>query len=335
LSVGWPEAFWFAPLLLLFYPLWRWREKQRPTLPYPDTRFLKITPTRRVWLARWVPFIGRLLTGILLLLALANPRWPVPGSQIPSEGIALVFVLDVSGSMAERDVLLDGQPVTRLQAASSVLKRYLSGTGANARGNDAIGLVTFAVRPVDVCPPTLSHASVEYFLNQAQPVGTVPDSSTNIGDAMGVAVDLLRRSGLKSQAIVLISDGEHTVPAEVDKDALKPRQAAQLAAAFGIRVHTIFLSGAPGGDAAKLAEQQRAEATLRSVAEMTQGQASLASDGDGLAQISQKLDALEKSRITSFLYTEYLEGRTWLLLAALVVLLTTIVLEESWLRVVP
>jgi len=335
LSVAWPEAFWFAPVLLLFYPLWRWREKQRPTLPYPDTRFLQVTASHRVWLARWLPLLGRWLVGVLLLLALANPRWPVPGSQIPSEGIALMFVLDVSGSMAERDVLLDGQPVTRLQAACSVLKRYLAGSGASARGNDAIGLVTFALRPIDVCPPTLSHASVEYFLNQAQPIGTVPDSSTNIGDAMGVAVDLLRRSGLKSQLMVLISDGEHPVPSEIDKDALKPRQAAQLAAAFGIRVHTIFLSGSPGGDATKLAEQRRAEATLRSVSEMTQGQASLASDGDSLALISQKLDTLEKSRITSFLYTEYLEGRPWLLALALVVLCATIVLEETWFRVVP
>jgi Ca-activated chloride channel family protein len=277
-----------------------------------------------------------MLTALIMVLAMMGPRWPVPGSRIPSEGIALVFVLDVSGSMGESDVLLEGQPVTRLQAAVSVIQRFLAGgEGFSYRGNDAVGLVTFAARPIEVCPPTLSHHAVRYYLERAKPIGTIPDSSTNIGDALGVAIDLLRRSSIKSQAIVLISDGEHTVPAELEPEALKPRQAAQLAAALGIRVHTIFLAGATGGDAARQAEQERAEKSLQSVAQMTQGVSASASNGTGLQQMSQKLDALEKSRLESYVYTEYYEMRPWLILAALVCLLATIILEETWLRVSP
>jgi len=331
-----PEAAWLLLLLPLAWPLWKWRERHRPTLHHPDMRFLPAEPSRRVNWARWLPFIGRLLTTLLIILALIGPRWPVPGSRIPSEGIALVFVLDVSGSMGESDVLLDGQPVTRLQAASGVIQRFLAGgDGFSYRGNDAIGLVTFAARPIEVCPPTLSHHAVKYYLDRSKPVGTIPDSSTNIGDALGVAIDLLRRSPIKSQAIVLISDGEHTVPAELEPDALKPRQAAQLAAALGIRVHTIFLAGATGTDAARKAEQERAEKSLQSVSQITQGVAASASDGAALQQISQKLDALEKSRVESFVYTEYYEVRPWLILAALLCLLTTIILEETWLRINP
>lgn len=330
-----PEAIWFAPLLLLAWPLWKWRERQLPTLRHPDTRFLSTTRTRRLWLARWIPLLGRGLTLVLLFLAVLGPRWPSPGSRLPSEGIALMLVLDVSGSMGENDVLVDGKPATRLQAACTVLRRFLTASdGANSRGNDSIGLVTFAARPIEVCPPTFTHGSVIYFLDQAKPVGTVPDSSTNIGDAVGVAVDLLERCKQKSRAIILISDGEHNVPVEVDKDALKPRQAAQLAAALGVRIHTIFLSGA-SQDAAQQAEQQRAKATLQSVAQMTQGVASVASDGDSLTQISKQLDALEKSRIDTYVYTDYYQTRPWLTLASLVVLLATIVLEGTWLRIDP
>lgn len=328
-----PEALWFAPLLLLAWPLWRWRERHRPTLRHPDTRFLNTTPSRRGWYARWLPFLGRVLTLLLLFLALLGPRWPIPGSRIPSEGIALVFVLDVSGSMGESDVLVDGQPATRLQAARTVLKRFLADSNGT-RGNDSVGLVTFAARPIDICPPTLTHSSVLYFLDHARPIGTVPESSTNIGDALGIAVDLLHRCKQKSQAIILISDGEHNVPVELDKEALKPRQAAQLAAAMGVRVHTIFLSGS-SSDPARQAEQQRAEATLQSVAQMTQGLASTASDGESLTQISRQLSSLEKSRIDSYVYTDYLESRPWLALAALLLLLTTILLEETWLRINP
>lgn len=276
------------------------------------------------------------MTGLCIVLALMGPRWPVAGSRIPSDGIALVFTLDVSGSMGESDVLLEGQPVTRLQAAAGLVKQFIAGgNGYSDRHNDALGLVTFAARPIDVCPPTLSHQSVLYFLNQARPVGNVPDSSTNIGDALGMATNLLRHSTIKSKTIILISDGEHTVPAELEPNALKPRQAAQLAAALGIRVHTIFLAGAANQDPTRQAEQERAEQTLRSVAEITQGTHSSASDGPGLMQISQKLDALEKSRLESFVYTDYVETRPWLAFLALFCLLITITLEETWLRIIP
>ncbi len=337
MTSAWPLAWWFLPFVILVAPLWWWREKHRPALRHPDLRFLPAgDQSPRIAWARWWPLAGRLLTALCLWLALLGPRWPLPGSAIPSEGIALMFVLDVSGSMGETDVLLEGRPVTRLQAAVTVIKQFLDSTDdRTARGNDAIGLVTFAARPIDICPPTLTHSSVRYFLDQAKPIGTVPDSSTNIGDALGVAVDLLQRSQPASRAIILISDGEHTVPAELDKDALKPRQAAQLAAALGIRVHTIFLTGSAGNDPDRLAEQQRAEAILKSVSQMTQGAASLASDGTSLAQISRELDSMEKSRITSFVYAEHMETRPWFLLAALVLLVLTVVLEETWLRISP
>lgn len=333
---AWPEAAWFVLLLPLVPLLWQWREGRRPTLRHPDMRYLPVTESRRARWARWLPLLGRLLAALLVLVALIGPRWPVPGSRIPSDGIALVFVLDVSGSMGESDVLLEGQPVTRLQAAAGLLKQFIAGgNGYTDRNNDAIGLVTFAAKPVDVCPPTLSHQAILHFLDKAKPIGTVPDSSTNIGDALGLATNLLRNSPIKSKAIILISDGEHTVPADVDAQALKPRQAAQLAAALGIRVHTIFLSGSPNNDAARQAEMLRAEQTLRAVSQMTQGESSSASDGAGLMKISQRLDTLEKSRLESFVYTDYVETRPWLIVCALVCMLVTIVLEETWLRLHP
>ncbi|HMO36157.1 MAG TPA: VWA domain-containing protein, partial [Gemmatales bacterium] len=252
------------------------------------------------------------------------------------EGLALMLVLDVSGSMAEQDIVLEGKPVTRLQAATAVLKKFLAGTDQHPRGNDAIGLGTFAARPIDVCPPTTSHASVEYFLNQAEPLGTIPDNTTNIGDALALAVSLLQRSTLPgTKSIILLSDGEHTIPPELDPDALEPRQAAQLAAALGVRIHTIFLGGEPGDDIGQKQEQERALATLRAVAELTQGQANRASDADSLTRIHEQLESLEKARIDTYIYTEYQDFRFWLGLGSLLVLLLTIFLQETWLRIIP
>jgi Ca-activated chloride channel family protein len=305
-------------------------------LLHPDLRLLAVNNTARLFLAIWLPFAGRVLSVVLLILALAGPRWPVPGSRIPSEGIALMLVLDVSGSMAERDVLLHGQPATRLEAARTALTSFLDGTESfTHRGHDAIGLITFAARPIDICPPTLSHGSVKYYLQRCQPVGTVPDSSTNIGDALGLAVELLSRSTLKSRCILLISDGEHTISPDIDAEALKPRQAAQLAAALGIRINSIFLGGAPSGEPALRAEQERAEATLHDIARMTGGRSASATDGNSLVQLSASFDQMEKDRIDSFLVTDYIELRPWLILISLAVLLVVISLESTWLRIDP
>jgi Ca-activated chloride channel family protein len=345
-----PEALWLLLLVPLLWPLWGWQQRSRPSLRHPDLRLIPTVQQRRVIWAQRVPIWGIALTAFMTILALANPRWPHPGSRIPTEGIALMIALDISGSMAERDVQYLGDTVTRLQAAQAVLNQFIAGgPGFSSRSNDAIGLVTFALKPIDVCPPTLSHSSVRYFLDNAKPISKVPYSATNIGDALAVAIDLLRRypppssydgegpgvRGKSGAAILLISDGEHNVPKEIDPDALKPRQAAQLAAALGIRIHTIFLPGATPTKPSDLASRQQAEAALRDVAAMTQGIASTADDGQALSQISQRLDALEKSRLESFFYTEYAEGAPWLIAAALACLLGTIVLEETWLRVSP
>ncbi len=329
-----PEALWLLLLTPVLWPLWRWRERARPTLRHPDLRLLQGPPTARALWARRIPFWGRLLTIGLLIFALSGPRWPLLGSRIPTEGIAFMMVVDVSGSMGERDVQWAGQPVTRLEAAQAVLKQFIQGgEGLSYRGNDALGLVTFSVRPIDVCPPTLSHDSVRYFLEGAKPIGKVPDSGTNIGDALAVAINLLVRSPIKSKAILLISDGEHNVPKEIDAEALGPRQSAQIAAALGVRVHTIFLAGAPRPETS--ATQQQAQAALRDVALLTKGESAVAEDGAALGQISQKLDALEKSRLETFLYTQHTEAGPWLVLAALVCLVGTVVVEETWLRVTP
>lgn len=357
MTIQHPEALWLLLVVPVLWLLWRWRQRSQPSLRHPDLRLIPTVRQPRVVWAKRVPIWGRALTIVLAILALANPRWPHPGSRIPTEGITLMIVLDVSGSMAERDVQYLGETVTRLQAAQAVLNQFIAGApGFSSRSNDAIGLVTFALKPIDVCPPTLSHSSVRYFLDNAKPISKVPFSATNIGDALAVAIDLLRRypppsppegegpgvRGKRAGAILLISDGEHNVPKEIDPDALKPREAAQLAAALGIRIHTIFLRGSapptqpsPTRGEGSVESRQQAESALRDVAAITQGTASTADDGQALSQISQRLDALEKSRLESFFYTEYAEGAPWLIAAALVCLLGTIVLEETWLRVTP
>src|SRR4051812_14371887 len=92
-------------LLLLAVPplVWLWLRRRRSALRHPDVRLLDGLPGRRAGLARVGGAALRAIALAALGLALAGPRWPDLRTRIEAEGIALMMVVDVSGSMAEPD----------------------------------------------------------------------------------------------------------------------------------------------------------------------------------------------------------------------------------------
>src|SRR5437870_1112348 len=99
-------------LLALAVPLlvWWWLHRRRAALHYPETGFLAGLPAGRSRFARWAETGLRALALLLLIIALAGPRWP-GGPRIVTEAIAIEMVVDVSGSMAERDFLWENQSI--------------------------------------------------------------------------------------------------------------------------------------------------------------------------------------------------------------------------------
>src|SRR5262245_28641035 len=259
-----PDYLWLLFLLPILAVWWLWL-RRRAALSHPAVAALHKLPTRQarfleaLRLALWLGVIA------LLVLALARPRWPDERTRIPARSTAIMLVLDVSGSMTEKDFSIEGRTVSRLDAAKQFFRDFLrEANEAEAGAKDQIGLLTFAARAETVCPPTLSHAVVGRLLEEAQPVGLPPESSTNIGDALAEAIGLLQRAKPEEKTLVLLTDGEHNVPGNVVANALKPRQAAQLARGLGVRVHTIFVG--PAGD-----ESREAKTALEDVARMTAG----------------------------------------------------------------
>jgi Ca-activated chloride channel family protein len=241
------------------------------------------------------------------------------------------MVLDVSGSMAEKDFTLDGQKISRLDAARQAFRLFILGDGAElqGRGDDLVGLITFAARQENACPPTLTHGAVLKMLDDAQPIGVPPDSATNIGDAMALAVQLLEHARPEQKIMIVLSDGEHNVPPDVIPNALKPRQAARLAQAFGIRVYAIY-AGPETSSSASEGEQ-----ALRDAAEMTGGQAFRAADTAALLDVCRQIDRLEKTRIESFQYFRYYEAYPWVGLTCVVFLMNLLLLEGTRWRRLP
>ena len=300
------------PFLLLLLPLgplcaWAWLRQRRPAIRWPDVRPLIALPPSRAHCARWGGAILRGLGVAAIVVALSGLRWPDRGSRLPAEGIAIIVALDVSGSMAESDFLWDGEPIPRLSAAQRAAKRFVVGDGSDLAGRptDEIGLVAFAAQPDDTCPLTLSHDVLIKLLDAEEPRG-VPDTGTNIGDALAWSLKKLAAAGNRRKVIVLVSDGEHNSPAP----ALTPRQAAQLAAQAGVPVYTID-AGPPARSQDKpeaAAARRTGQQSLAVVATMTGGRSFLAHDSAALTEAMKEIDRLERAPMESFQYRRYFEA---------------------------
>lgn len=250
---------------------------------------------------------------VLLLLALAGPRWPLRTTNV-AEGITLTLVVDISGSMATSDFALDDQKVSRLAGVQKVFRLLVVGgtTSENltfpGRPNDLISLVTFATRPDTACPATLDHAALISILERQAPKSLAGEATTNPGDALAWALAALQRAPTRRKAILFLTDGDSNVP----EPALKPRQAAQLAANLKIPIYAIdALSDAEAGEDAPKAHQ-----TLADLAHMTGGRHFLATDGPALLHALHELDRLERDAIAQPDAIVYRDLTLWFAAAA-------------------
>lgn len=346
-------------LLMLLVPplLWWWLLRRRSALRHPALGDLRNLPPGRARMARWGPGLLRALALLLLVVALAGPRWPDLHTRIETEGIALMMLVDVSGSMAERDFDWRGTPITRLEAVKKVFHLFVAGgEGAEATGDgtdasnfqgrptDQIGLVTFATRPETACPLTLSHSALLRVLDAEQPRSIPGESETNISDAVAMGLHRLEAAGPRRKVLVLLSDGEHNVPQP--QSGWTPRQAAQVANGLHIPIYSIDAGGSgvsaketpakePEGTDSPGQKRARAVRTLEEMAHIAQGQYFQARDTKSLLNACKAIDALERSDVRSFQYRRYHEAYAWFALAAFFCFGVGLTLERTIWRRIP
>ena len=222
----------------------------------------------------------------LLVLAAAQPVWMGDKRTVPTRGRDLMLALDISGSMETPDFEVQGQAVDRLSIVRAVAKSFVA-----QRQGDRMGLVLFGSRAYLQAPLTLDHETLSQMLDEAE-LGLAGEE-TAIGDAMGLAVKHLRRRPADERVLVLLSDGAN------NSGVLEPLQAAEIAAAEGVRIYTIGLgSGAqmvqtPFGNRLVAGNNPVDEETLRAVAQQTGGVYFRAQDTASLIRAHEQIDALE------------------------------------------
>ncbi|MCB1034865.1 MAG: VWA domain-containing protein, partial [Acidobacteria bacterium] len=293
----------------------------------------RLKPSKSLLLRRLVLGL-RVLTLGLLILAMARPQTGRKQTQVRTEGIDIVLVLDTSGSMQALD--LDGDKAiakrrNRLEVAKSVVEEFIK-----KRDNDQIGLVVFGDQAFTQCPLTLDHGIVATFLERIE-IGVAGDG-TAIGSALGTAVKRLKDSEAKSKVIILLTDGRNNA------GSLSPGKAAEIAKTFGIKVYTIgagtrgkapFLVDSFFGQQVVYEAVQIDEGTLEAIAKETGGAYFRAQDESALASIYDEIDQLEKTEITMHTYMEYNERFRWFVLPALGLLLLEVGLLGTRFRKLP
>lgn len=353
-----PASLW---LMLLIPPLLWWiLRRRRSALRHPGVGALRNLPPGRARRARWGPAILRAAALLLLILAVAGPRWPDLHTRIETEGIAIVMLVDVSGSMAERDFDWRGESIARLEAVKKVFHLFVAGgDGAEAasdstevsnfqgRPTDQIGLVTFATRPETACPLTLSHSVLLRLLRDEQPRTIPGESETNLSDAVAMGLHRLRSAGPRRKVLVLLSDGEQNVPHP--QSGWTPRQAAQVANGLHVPIYSIDAGGLGVSTKEPLAKEEssaehaaspgevRAQAvrTLEEVAHISHGRYFQARDTKGLLSACRAIDELERTDLRSFQYRRYHEAYPWFAVAAFVLFGAALALERTIWRRIP
>jgi Ca-activated chloride channel family protein len=170
-------------------------------------------------------FLG-LLAFALTVGALADPAISRQEKVYTSRGAEIIFVIDVSPSMAA----LDMGGLTRLEAAKQCI-RFL----VRQQEGMACGLTAVASEAALVTPPTLDAGAFEAQLDGLV-MGELGEG-TALGTGLAVAVYHLSASVSPQKCIVLVTDGENNA------GAIHPDTAAQLARDQGIAVYVLGLGG--------------------------------------------------------------------------------------------
>lgn len=333
--MNWPSDISFAHpwafLLMAVIPLMVWWyirniNNQRHAVNVPSLQATKnVGRSLREHLFRLMPAV-RMLAIAMLVVAIARPQTYSFHDNYNIEGIDIMLVNDVSGSMLAEDF----KP-NRLEAAKSVADQFIS-----KRPNDRIGLVAFSGSAFTQCPLTADHSVLKKLLADIKN-GIVRDG-TAIGDAVGIAVDRLRYSKAESKVIILLTDGIN------NSGFVDPRNAASMAKQYGIRLYSVGVGSygeAPYpvktimGTSYSYVEANLDEELLKEMAETTGGKYFRATDNQSLESVYQEIDQMEKTRIDVSRMSDKHDLFFYPVLLAIALLVFEMILRYSLLRIMP
>lgn len=296
---------WVLTLLIpLALVILRQLTKREPALQIPSIERIPARKLKRLSPARIVPAVCYAVAGVLMIFALAGPRFDAGEIRQKTEGIDIMIAIDLSDSMTAYDPAKElktnneirhaheeGKTLRRIDSCKEEIKKFIE-----ARPDDRIGLIAFADLPYAVCPPTLDHA---WLLKQLSTL-----ELHTIGEGTGLAapivsvVDRTKDSDAERKVMVLFTDGSNTV-----QNKVTPEQAAKIAHDYKLTVHTVGIGSRrayieqSGFFGKQLVSYPNAfdETLLKKIAETTGGRYYAADDRNAMREALAEIDKLEKT----------------------------------------
>jgi Ca-activated chloride channel family protein len=213
-SLHFSQPGWFFGLLALpLVALWLWRSTSKaarsPIHRYAEAHLLPhLTGVRELKRGeRWGRFLGWSLLWLLLLTAMAGPRWDYASVQLFHPGDNLLILFDISGSMEATDTAPSRLARARQEVQDLILQnRELR-----------LGLIAFASVPHVISPVTEDSRALLLALPALSTNLTQLPGSRLLG-ALERAEQLLSALPEDSaKAMLLISDGDFDEPGLEDR----------------------------------------------------------------------------------------------------------------------
>jgi len=304
------------------------KKQKYASMRYSDLSLMdNLKSTSRLREVKLLPIL-RALAILCFVLALAQPQSGLVSQEVTSEGIDIMLILDISGSMRAEDF----QPQNRLYVAKQVIEDFIS-----QRQTDRVGLVVFSRQSFLQCPLTLDYKILSDLVKKVD-FGMIEDG-TAIGLAITNAVDHLKLGKGKSKIIILLTDGVNNA------GEINPVTAANVASAMGIKVYTIG-AGKPGkaiypvdhpifGRRYVSLPNELDEKSLTQIAQITGGEYFRAKDERRLKEIYEEINRMEKTEVKVKEYVQYEELFGNFLLLGLAIFLGEVVLANTRYRRIP
>lgn len=307
-----PKMLWFlllVPFIVFLYFI-SVKKRKRAAVKFSHLGLIRSATKKK---NRWrlnILFYMTLTAMVLLIIGLADPHIPLKRTH---EGVNIVLVIDISGSMQAEDY----KP-TRIEAAKKSASTLLESLDPA----DNAGIVVF-----ESGATTAAYLSPykEKVVEKLMAI-KAKDGKTAIGDGLSLGVDMAASVPNKKKVIVLLSDGVNNA------GVIKPNEAIQFAKTNKIQVNTIGMGNEGktviGYDMfGRPAYAELDEDTLKKIASETGGQYYKSVDSDTLdeiySRISQDIDReKEKESI-----------KDWFVFAALFVLLAELYVRYGRYRI--
>ena len=266
-----------------------------------------------------VPSALTVLGLLLVVLALARPRVTHRSVSVESEGLDILLAIDTSGSMKAEDLSMGMTRVNRLQVAKGVIADFVE-----KRPYDRIGVVVFGEEAFTQVPLTLDHQTLLDMLSQVE-IGVAGPQGTAIGTAIAVSARRIKDIPSKEKIVILLTDGQSNA------GRVSPMEAAQAAAALGIKVYTIGVGSNRQGLLGLMSDGVDEEG-LTAIAQATSARFFRATDVRALQQVYDTIGELEPSTAEVTQLVEHVELFRYFLVPGLMAMALSTLLSATVLR---